>query len=180
MNYRIENIRYMKNIITLLLSIILLIPAMAQDVEDMVKDTKAQEKIKLARIAYITEKLGLTPAEAEKFWPVYNEFAQKRKELRVQYKDGRKVTDPSKSTEQSEKDAIAAQLQFKQQELDLEKDYSKRLLNVVPAQKVRSLRGAETDFRNLLIRQIQQRQLLQEKRELQRDRNDQRLKQRNN
>jgi hypothetical protein len=168
----------MKTIITLLLSFVLLVPAMAQDEEDMVKEPKAQEKIKAARIAYITEKLGLTPAEAEKFWPIYNEFSQKRKELKVQYKIDRKVD--AQSTDQNQKEAVAAQLQFKQKELDLEKDYSNRLLNVVPAQKVMSLRRAETDFRNLLIRQIQQRQNLQEKRQIQRDRNDLRLKQRNN
>jgi hypothetical protein len=172
------NLSYMKTIITLLLSFVLLVPAMAQDEEDMVKEPKAQEKIKAARIAYITEKLGLTPAEAEKFWPIYNEFSQKRKELKVQYKIDRKVD--AQSTDQNQKEAVAAQLQFKQKELDLEKDYSNRLLNVVPAQKVMSLRRAETDFRNLLIRQIQQRQNLQEKRQIQRDRNDLRLKQRNN
>lgn len=166
----------MKHFITLLLSILLLVPAFAQDEEELVKDTKAQEKIKAARIAYITEKLGLTPAEAEKFWPVYNEFAQKRKEIRAQ----NKAIDPAKPAEQSDKEAVAAQLQLRQKELDLEKEYSNKLLNVIPAQKVMALRKTETEFRNLLIKQIQQRQAVQQQRQKQRDQTDQRLKQRNN
>lgn len=166
----------MKNFITLVLGLAFLIPAFAQDEEELVKDTKAQEKIKAARIAYITEKLGLTPGEAEKFWPVYNEFAQKRKELRAQAN----VTDPSKPAEPTDKEAVAAQLQLRQKELDLEKEYSNKLLNVVPAQKVMALRKTETDFRNLLIKQIQQRQAVQQQRQKQRERTDQRLKQRNN
>jgi hypothetical protein len=36
------------------------------------------DKFKAKKIAYITDAINLTPAEAEKFWPVYNEFEQKR------------------------------------------------------------------------------------------------------
>jgi hypothetical protein len=166
----------MKKFITLFLSLALFIPAFAQDEEELVKDTKAQEKIKAARIAFITEKLGLSPAEAEKFWPVYNEFAQKRKELRVQARE----TNATKPVDQTDKEAVNAQLQLRQKELDLEKEYSNKLLNVVPAQKVMALRKTETEFRNLLIKQIQQRQATQQQRQKQREQTDQRLKQRNN
>lgn len=71
-------------------------------------------------------------------------------------------------------------MQLRQKELDLEKEYSGKLLKVVPAQKVMELRSVEEDFRNLLIKQIQQRQVQQQQRQLQRDRNDQRFRQRNN
>ena len=33
-----------------------------------------REKIKAMKVGFITEKLDLTTAEAQKFWPVYNEF----------------------------------------------------------------------------------------------------------
>ncbi|MFN8334683.1 MAG: hypothetical protein U0U09_06110 [Cyclobacteriaceae bacterium] len=166
----------MKNIITFLLGFMFVASAMAQDVEEHVKDPKAQEKIRAARIAYITEKLGLTPAEAEKFWPIYNEFDQKRKELRLQAKDLRKNPDPNKPQEEIEKNAIAQQHQFRQKELDLEKDYSNRLLNVVSAKKVMALPRTEKDFRDLLLRRMQQQQAVREQRQLQRDRKDQRPK----
>lgn len=162
----------MKRIIILLLSFVLLIPAFAQD-EEQPKDAKAKEKIIAARIAYITEKLNLTPAEAEKFWPIYNEFDQKRKDLKVEAKDLRNKPDPAKSKEENDKNAIAQQHQLRQRELDLERDYSKRLLDVVAAQKVRALPKTEKDFRDLLLRQIQQRQTIKEQRQLQRDRKDQ-------
>lgn len=166
----------MKSIITFLLSFVILIPAMAQDEVELPKDTKAREKIIAARIAFITEKLNLTPAEAEKFWPIYNEFDQKRKEIRLEAKEVRKNTDPAKSKEENDKTAIAQQHQIRQKELDLERDYSKKLLDVVSAQKVRALPKTEKDFRDLLLRQIQQRQALKEQRQQQRDRKDQRPK----
>lgn len=173
----------MKNMLTLLLSIFIITTVFAQDdeIEKIDKqDLKAQEKIKAARIAFITERLGLTPDEAEKFWPVYREFSLKRQELRQQFKDQRKNPDPKKTIEQNEKDALELGLKLKQQELDLEKEYSGKLLKAVPAQKVMALRKAEDDFRRLLIDQIQKRQALQQQRQRQLDKNDERLRQRNN
>lgn len=168
----------MKKLIIILLTALFFTPGIAQ--EEQIKDPKAQEKIKAARIAFITERLGLTPDEAEKFWPVYREFSMKRQELKEQYETRRKNPDPKKTTEENEKETIAYGLQLRQRELDLEKEYSDKLLNVVPAQKVMALRRAEVDFRNLLIKQIQQRQAIQQQRQLQRDRNEQRIRQRNN
>jgi hypothetical protein len=169
----------MKKIMITLLATLFLLPLVAQE-EDVVKHPKAQDKIQAARIAYITERLGLTPAEAEKFWPVYREFSMKRQELRKQFTDKRKNPDPAKTTEQNEKEALEFGLTVKQRELDLEKEYSGKLLKTVPAQKVMALRKVEEDFRNILIKQIQQRQVIQQQRQLQRDRNDDRLRKRNN
>lgn len=170
----------MKNILTLLISFFLLAPVLAQDEELTPQDLKAQEKIKAARIAFITERLGLTPDEAEKFWPVYREFSVKRQGIKKEFKDNRKNPDPKKTIEENEKESLELGLRLKQRELDLEKEYSGKLLNVVPAQKVMALRKAEDDFRKVLLDQIQKRQMLQQQRQRQIDRTDQRLKQRNN
>lgn len=37
-------------------------------------DEATIEMIKTKKIAFITEKVGLTSQEAEKFWPVYNQL----------------------------------------------------------------------------------------------------------
>lgn len=44
--------------------------ARAQDADA----TKQQEKLQSLYVAFITQKLELTPAEAQAFWPVHNEF----------------------------------------------------------------------------------------------------------
>lgn len=38
-----------------------------------------QDKLKAERVAYLTDAMGLTSSEAEKFWPVYNEMDAERK-----------------------------------------------------------------------------------------------------
>jgi hypothetical protein len=144
--------------------------AQVDDPEEIPQDPKAREKINAARAAYITERLGLTAEEAEKFWPVYREYAQKRQEIRQQLRDARK-------SGKDEKTLLDLDLEVKQQELNLERDYSGRLQKIVTPQKLMNLRQAEGDFRRLLLRQIQQRQ---ERRQQMRDRSQQRLQQRNN
>src|SRR5688572_29738654 len=146
--------------------------AYAQEDDIPQQDAKVRDKIEAARVAYITDQLQLTPAEAEKFWPIYREFSQRRKEIRQQLK-GAKTPDPSKTDEQ----AVDEQFKIKQQELDLEKDYSGRLLKVISAQKLRTLPQAERRFRQMILDQIQRRQMQQERL---RDRNQQQLQKRNN
>jgi hypothetical protein len=157
-----------------LLILLMAIPAFAQEeTEELPKNPKAQEKIKAAEAAYITERLGLTPEEAEKFWPVFHEFRQKRQGLREQYKDARKAGKP-------EKEILDLEFKLKQDQLDLEKDYSQRFQKIISPQKLMNLRQAEGDFRRLLLRQIQERQNQAERMQRQRDRSQQRLQQRNN
>ncbi|MBX2969323.1 MAG: hypothetical protein KF803_08120 [Cyclobacteriaceae bacterium] len=170
----------MKKLFTIILVTLLTLPAWSQEDELAKMDPKAQEKIRAARIAYITDRLGLTPEEAERFWPIYREFSNKRMELKQQFDQAKKNPNPAKPKEETERELVELGLQLKQQELDLEKDYSKRILNVIPAQKLMALKTAEDDFRRLLIQQIQQRQLQQQRKQQLQERNEQRLRQRNN
>ena len=121
------------------------------DDTETIRNPKASEKIKAAHAAYITERLELTSAEAEKFWPVYREYGEKRKEIRQQFRD-------AKRSGEDEKTLLELDLKIKQQELDLEKEYSLRFQKIISPEKLMKLRQAEIDFRKLLLRQILRRQ----------------------
>lgn len=159
--------------------ICLMLPAALLAQEEPAKDVKSRQRIEAARIAFITERLGLTPEEAEKFWPVYREFNQKRMELRLQLEQARK-NQGNNTTEEQQRRLLEMELQVKQRELDLEKEYSGRLLQTIPTQKLLALRQAETEFREMVLRQIQQRQMQQQRQQKFQERNEQRLRQRNN
>jgi len=170
-----DAITHMKNLLVILFMAMITLPAFAQEDEadlPQQQEPKAKEKIQALRVAYITEKLGLTADEAAKFWPVYREYSEKRQTLRHELKSARKNGTP-------EKDLIDLDLKIKQKELDLEKDYSGRLQKVISAEKLLSLRQAEGDFRKLILRQIQQRQMQNDRRQL-RERQQERQQLRNN
>jgi hypothetical protein len=170
----------MKSLLTLMLLCLALVVARAQEEELPSADPKVREKIHALRIAYITDQLGLTPEEAERFWPIYREFSEKRQALLQQYRSSKRNPDPAKTPEQNDQDLVNMRLKLKQQEVDLERDYSGRLLNVISAQKLKSLPETERKFRQMILDQIQRRQLQQQRRENMRDRSQERLRQRNN
>ena len=164
----------MKNLFAILFLLALALPALAQDDEPALdNDPKARARIDAARAAYITERLGLTTEEAERFWPVYREFANKRQELRQQYVG-------AKRSGKSDQELVDLGLKIKQQELDLEKDYSGKMLNVISAQKLMNLRTAEREFTRIILQQIQQRQQQSERRQQFREEQQDRLQRRNN
>lgn len=170
----------MKRYLILLIGLVLGIGAFGQDQEIQPADPKVAEKIQAARIAYITDQLKLTPEEAAAFWPIYREFAEKRDGVKRQIKEGRKNPDPSKSQEENDKELYDLQLKVKQEELNLEKEYSGRMLKVISLQKLRELPDAEKRFRQMVLMQIQRRQQLQDRKRILRDQNQQRLQNRNN
>ena len=115
-----------------------------------IRDPRAREKIRAAHAAYITQRLELTSPEAERFWPVYREYGEKRRALRQPLREER-----SKGAD--EQKLLDLDLKIKQQELDLEKDYTQRFQKIISAEKLLKLRQAEVDFRKLILRQVQQR-----------------------
>jgi hypothetical protein len=144
--------------------VLLAIPLYAQD-DDLPEDSNptVRERIQAARVAYITDQLALTPAEAEKFWPIYREFTTKRLALLKELRYARRHPDPAKTADQNEKDLVAFGLEVKQKEVDLERQYSEQLLTVIPAQKVRILPEVERKFRLMILKQIQERRKAREK-----------------
>jgi len=161
---------------------LLMVPAWAQDDDDLppAQEPNVRNKIQAARVAYITDQLQLTPEEAEKFWPIYREFSEKRRALRVQLHQAKTNPDPAKTTEQNDQAVVDQHLEVKQKELNLEKDYSTRLLKVISAQKLRTLPDAERRFRQMILEQIQRRQQQQERQRTLQDQSQKRLQQRNN
>lgn len=155
---------------------------MAQGEEDMEKrNPKAKEKIQAARIALISEKLKLTPAQAEKFWPIYHEFTEQRKELRKQFRQAERNPEAGKTQAEHEKALLNLSLQLKQQNVDLEKKYSERLLHVISAQQLLTLPKAEEEFRKMLIQRLQDKQELRgQRRENMRNRLEERQNEKNN
>ena len=140
--------------------------ALAPEVEQRVQ-------IEAARIGMITNKLGLTPEQAEKFWPIYREFSEKRTEIRKEFKVEQNKIKPENSDSEQQKKLVDLDLNLKQKELDLEKTYSGRLMKVITAEQMLNLRTAERDFHRLIIQQLQQRRNVQQRKENFRDKNQQ-------
>jgi len=156
----------------------LALSAHAQE-EEQPQNGSAREKIKAARIGLITQRLALTSDQAEKFWPIYNEFTDKRTSLRKSYKDAERNINPNNPDPKQQESLVELGLKVKQDELSLEKEYSNKLMSVITAQQMLNLRQAEKDFRNIIINMLNNRRVQQQRQENFRDRN-MKLRQKNN
>ena len=143
------------------------------------QNREAMKKIESARIALITERLGLSPNQAEKFWPVYREYNLQRRELRKEFRETRQGVDMKTLTEEQSKLLIQTALDIKQKELNLEKDYSHRMTEVITTQQLFKLKNAEKDFQQMILKRIQdqrhrqdQNQKMRQRRDMMRDRNN--------
>lgn len=113
--------------------------AMANEEYTMQGDGKS-DKIDALRIAFISQRLNLTPEEAQKFWPVYNQYTADIKKLRENF--GMGAGKPQLTAEQS--------LDFEQKKLDLKKKYKTQFENAIGKDKVNILYSVEEEFRQQL------------------------------
>lgn len=128
------------------------------------------QKIESARIALITERLGLSPEQAERFWPLYNQYSQQKRQIRSEFTKARAGVDPRDMTEEESQRLMTLQFETRQKELNLEKEYANRLRDVISSQQLLNLRKAEDDFKRMLLQRIDQRR----RQQLNRDRLQQR------
>jgi Spy/CpxP family protein refolding chaperone len=146
----------MKNIlkITSLLFFISL-SASAQNGSIREKLQQKKDQVKSMKIAFITNELKLTPDEAAKFWPLFNEFEDKQKVIR-QNKIKNYIDRSQNAEKMSEKDAqsLLNQMESAEEELhQLRKNFVANLKGILPAAKILKLKGAEEEFSKKLLQQ---------------------------
>jgi len=110
-----------------------------------------REKIEALRVAFITQKLNLTADESQKFWPVYNEYQDKLRTARQEFRKQPTVFTSDKDAQ----DFLDAELLLKQREFSLYKEYYDKIKKTIPVKKVAELRQAEEDFKKELLKQLQ-------------------------
>lgn len=121
------------------------------------------EAIESEKIAFITKELRLTPAEAQKFFPLYNKYNEEMWELRR----AKRGTPNSSSTSTAprgtnsfnsnrrtvHRDVIA----FDSKEIDIKKKYRTQFSQVVGEARASQFFQVVEDFNNLLRNELQNR-----------------------
>jgi hypothetical protein len=108
-----------------------------------------REKYRTEKISFLTSHLDLTPAEAEKFWPIYNQLDKERWEIQKARRElESKVRDAQKSLTENEVVKLTRDYAGSlQEEGNLNAEYNEKFLKILPAQKVLLLYKAENEFR---------------------------------
>lgn len=112
-----------------------------------------KDKVEALRVTYINENVGLTSSEAEKFWPVYNEYNEKIKSIRRNLRKSYKNRSETLSDKEAEQLSILF-VQSKQAEADVHRQYYEKLKAIIGAKKLVFLHQAEEEFRMKVIKSI--------------------------
>ncbi len=115
------------------------------------------KQIQDARVGMITNRLNLTAEQSEKFWPLYNEFNEKRRVIR---RNQRKIINEKREGGMTDQSALAnlKEVQdLKQKEVDLENEYQSRFLKVISPSQLSELYKAEKSFNDMLLQRLNRR-----------------------
>jgi uncharacterized protein YwgA len=152
----------MKNLIySLLLAIFAVTPAMAQPPDDgppEIPEERLQE-IKAQKSAYLTQKMNLTPEEAQRFWPLYNKYDEeletaRREHMKYMREMRRKE---GELTEKEANEMLDRQLAMHEKDLAIRKKYDPQLRKEIGARKLVQLLKAERDFHREVVKRFRER-----------------------
>lgn len=135
-----SNVQNMKTFFTLFTCLLVFVNAQAQrqrpDMDARVAELK---KIQAMELAFITKELNLNPQEAQKFWPIFNQYRNDLKQAAQakEYKDN---------------------LDRQQKMLDVRKQYRDDFEKVISIERANKVFGAEDEFKSLVRREFQKRQ----------------------
>ena len=112
------------------------------------------EEFQAKQRAYITEKAELSPEEAEAFFPLFFELQKKKFDLeRGARKDFRKQRG-EQMTEEECRNFVYKMADTKIEIAKLEREYTDKYLQVLPACKVRRVQHAEGSFQRDLMKKM--------------------------
>jgi hypothetical protein len=120
------------------------------------KNEEEWEKYRSEKIAFLSTKMDLSPAEAQRFWPVYNQLEKERFET---HKLRRELEAKVLEAEESLSDQKIKQLTREfagsmKKEADMVATYNEKFLDILPSKKVLQLYKAENEFRMHMIKKF--------------------------
>ena len=119
-----------------------------------------KDKIEQLKIAYITKELDLTTAEAEKFWPAYNEMSnaiRKEKKSRREKSQALKTNFETLTEAEIQKKATGI-LDSEIAEAKLKKEHTEKIAKIIGYKKAVQLLNVEQRFKRELLKKLNERQ----------------------
>lgn len=123
------------------------------------KKYPSREELQSQKIAFFTQELDLTPEEAQKFWPVYNEAGKKLQAARKEINMCLKELHTALNSETPASDAEIKLLMGKyfkacEAEIETQSDNFEEIAKVIPVHKAAKTFSLEERFRVMLIKQL--------------------------
>jgi len=127
----------MRRYILLLAFLVLAVPFPGANAQEKKRDW--EDRFKAEKIAYLTDAMDLTSAEAERFWPVYKAL----NEAIASGKDGNEINS-----------LLDKYIEAQESGKNIDRKYVAEFRKILPSQKVAKLYIAEESFRRQQIHRL--------------------------
>jgi hypothetical protein len=130
----------------------------APNLSAQTKQAERQDNLQQQKIKFFTENLQLTQTESTHFWPVYNDYQNRRDKVTRDRNTMMLYFESNKQnmTEKEADDLIIRYLAFQQEETRLLEFYTKKFREFLPAKKVMRIYIVELDFKKWLLENLRQ------------------------
>ncbi|MCB0479113.1 MAG: hypothetical protein R2799_14795 [Crocinitomicaceae bacterium] len=116
-----------------------------------------REMIKQQKIAFITQEVGFTEKEAEKFWPKYNAMEEETKAHREAKKELKQsMKDIESKSDKEIKSALEKMIKLEKEEVEHKEKFMNDLLEFLPPKKVAKYIAAEHKFKKMLLERLKE------------------------
>jgi len=115
-------------------------------------DKQGGGRIEALKIGYLTKRLNLTPEEAQKFWPVYNNYTSEMRQVRMEQRRNQ-----------------TSEIEAEEKVLKIRKKYNDEFSRAISADKVNTFFRSEKEFSGYVQKELSERRQLRQ--QLNRDRN---------
>lgn len=114
------------------------------------------ERLQAARIAFITSRLELDPDQAEKFWPIYNEYTEKREANLREMAGLYPRRDAPALSDQEAKKALERRFTIQRKMIDEEEKFVSQVAKVISYGQIMKLNGISRDFTRMIYQRNRQ------------------------
>jgi len=117
-----------------------------------------RDRMKAEKIAFLTDAMDMTSAEAEKFWPVYNKCEAEKREAWTKvmkaYKDLEDAMNAGKVSKEDFSTLLEKYFKAMDENRGIDEKYSHEYLKILSAEKVARLYIGEENFRKQQIHRL--------------------------
>ena len=125
-------------------------------IPDLPRETIQREKIETFRIAYYTERLNLTPEEAQKFWPVYNAYKKNMdQKIRKERPHHAEMPDYAALSDNDAAVLVDAEIRQVQEISTLTQKFYTDLKQILAPQKILLFIEADRSFKRVLLKKLE-------------------------
>jgi Spy/CpxP family protein refolding chaperone len=121
-------------------------------------NVQGSQRVEALKRGYLNQQLDLSPEQAKKFWPLYNQYQQDMKQLARKRRENQMgQTGSRQSNDRQIEKSMDKDFNIDEKALQTREHYRDQFRQVMPPRKVMQFYKAEKDFNQQLIEELHRR-----------------------